>query len=94
MTIGVPRETEADETRVAVSPTSVAQYKKQGFAVLVEAGAGAKAKFLDKDYADAGATIVPTAADACIPSRISRCATRPGCSKSSATSSARVCASR
>ncbi len=58
MTIGVPKETHHGESRVAMSPASVAQYKKQGFNIIVEKGAGAKASFLDSDYEAAGAKVV------------------------------------
>ena len=58
LTIGVPKETSNGESRVAVSPASVAQYKKQGFTILVEKDAGAKASFLDSVYEEAGAKII------------------------------------
>ena len=58
--VGVPRETSADETRVAVTPTNVAQYVKYGMTVLVEKGAGDKANFPDALYESAGAKIVPS----------------------------------
>lgn len=61
MVIGVPKETAVDESRVAISPASVANYKKQGFTILVEKGAGVKASFLDSDYEAAGATVVSDA---------------------------------
>jgi len=60
LTIGVPRETFPNERRVAISPTAVAQYTKQGFKVIVEQGAGLNARFTDQDYIDAGATIKST----------------------------------
>jgi H+-translocating NAD(P) transhydrogenase len=63
MTIGVPKETAENESRVAMSPTSVAQYKKQGFNIIIEKGAGAKASFLDSDYEAAGAKVVADAKD-------------------------------
>ncbi|KAL7625753.1 hypothetical protein AAE478_004976 [Parahypoxylon ruwenzoriense] len=61
LTVGVPRETYANERRVAISPQNVALLKKKGFAkVLVERGAGAQADFLDEAYEKAGATLVDT----------------------------------
>ncbi len=59
--IGVPKEIDPRERRVAATPASVARLKKMGFEVLVEAGAGAAAGFEDAAYAEAGAAIVPTA---------------------------------
>ncbi len=57
MLIGIPRETNAGETRVAATPKTVEQIRKLGFDVVVESGAGARASFEDTAYADAGATI-------------------------------------
>jgi len=62
LTIGVPRETFAGEKRVATVPDVVARLVKLGFAVTVEAGAGASANFSDDAYRAAGATIAPDAA--------------------------------
>ncbi len=62
LTIGVPRETFAGEKRVATVPDVVARLVKLGFAVTVEAGAGAAANFSDDAYRAAGATIAPDAA--------------------------------
>lgn len=58
MKIGVPREIIANETRVALVPDHVAQLKKKGIEILVEAGAGVTSSFLDDAYEKAGATIV------------------------------------
>ncbi|MBT9559700.1 MAG: Re/Si-specific NAD(P)(+) transhydrogenase subunit alpha, partial [Myxococcales bacterium] len=55
--IGVPRETLPGETRVAVAPDTVKTLLKQGFSVVIEAGAGALASFPDERYEAAGATI-------------------------------------
>ncbi|MCL2806997.1 MAG: Re/Si-specific NAD(P)(+) transhydrogenase subunit alpha [Coriobacteriia bacterium] len=57
MIIGIPMESEARETRVAGTPKSVAQLIKLGYEVVVEAGAGTKAAFLDEEYTEAGARI-------------------------------------
>ena len=61
-TIGVPRETFADEKRVATVPEVVEKLIKLGFDVLVEAGAGDGANFSDEAYQAAGARIAPDAA--------------------------------
>src|SRR6188768_3956252 len=58
MTIGVPKETHDGEMRVATTPDVVAQLAKLGFAVRVEANAGAGANFGDEAYRLAGATVV------------------------------------
>ena len=64
MNIGVPKETAANERRVAVTPDVAGRLVKAGFSVLVERGAGEAASFGDDAYAAAGATLVPTAAEA------------------------------
>ncbi|MTB72621.1 Re/Si-specific NAD(P)(+) transhydrogenase subunit alpha [Arsenicicoccus sp. MKL-02] len=58
MQIGVPLETLPGETRVAATPTSVAQLVRLGYEIVVESGAGAAASLPDAAYADAGATVV------------------------------------
>jgi NAD(P) transhydrogenase subunit alpha len=57
-TIAVPREVHPGERRVAATPDTVAQLIKLGYAVTVEAGAGAAASFGDDAYRTAGAEIV------------------------------------
>ena len=58
MRIGIPRETRADETRVAATPDVARKYVEKGAAVVVESGAGRRATFDDAAYAAAGAEIV------------------------------------
>jgi len=58
MNIGIPREIQAGETRVALLPAMVAPLKRDGHAVLVESGAGTSAGASDNDYKKAGAQIV------------------------------------
>jgi NAD(P) transhydrogenase subunit alpha len=55
--IGVPRELEPGERRVALVPDAVARLVPAGFEVVVEPGAGAQASFPDAAYAEAGAAI-------------------------------------
>ncbi len=57
MLIAVLREARAAETRVAATPATVAQLRKLGYDVVVEAGAGAKSSYADEGYAAAGAVI-------------------------------------
>jgi len=63
MNIGVPKETAANERRVALTPDVAGRLVKAGFAVLVERGAGEAASFGDDAFGAAGATLVATAAD-------------------------------
>jgi alanine dehydrogenase len=64
LTVGVPRETKTAEHRVAMTPDGVRELQRHGVKVFVEAGAGDGASIGDADFANAGAAIVPTAADA------------------------------
>lgn len=63
MIVGVPRETFPGERRVAMVPAVIPSLTKAGLEVVVEAGAGAPAGYLDADYASKGAKILPTRAD-------------------------------
>lgn len=58
MLIGVPRESAAGETRVAVTPETAKKLKAAGHRVLVEHGAGERAACTDTAYEAAGAEIV------------------------------------
>ena len=58
LSIGIPKETTLQENRVALVPNSVATLSAHGHEVLVEAGAGEKARFSDLEYSEAGAHIV------------------------------------
>ncbi|GJH27046.1 Re/Si-specific NAD(P)(+) transhydrogenase subunit alpha [Caballeronia novacaledonica] len=61
MNIGVPAETTAGETRVAVTPETAKKLKDQGHTVLIAAGAGAAANATDDAYEAAGAQITDQA---------------------------------
>lgn len=63
-TLGVPREIKTAEGRVALTPDGVREFERLGIEVFVEKGAGEGASVADADYIAAGATIVPSAADA------------------------------
>jgi len=63
MKIGVPKETAANERRVALVPDTVGRLVKAGLEVAVEQGAGAAAAFPDDAYRSAGAGLVGTPAD-------------------------------
>jgi NAD(P) transhydrogenase subunit alpha len=62
--IGVPRETQPGERRVALVPEVTARLAGSGFDVAVERDAGAAASFRDTDYAEAGARVVDDSFDA------------------------------
>ncbi|WP_224817105.1 Re/Si-specific NAD(P)(+) transhydrogenase subunit alpha [Hasllibacter sp. MH4015] len=62
MKIGAPKEVEAGEARVAMTPESALQLQKLGYECVIEAGAGAAAGFTDQAYKDAGVEVVKTAA--------------------------------
>ncbi len=63
-TLGVPKETKTLEGRVALTPDGVREFERAGVEVFVETQAGAAASISDDEFVAAGATIVPTAADA------------------------------
>lgn len=58
MKIGVIKETKEFERRVALTPDVVKQLLKKEYTVLIEEGAGETSNFADKDYTDAGATVM------------------------------------
>lgn len=62
ITLGVPKETVPNETRVALVPDAVKRLSRT-VNVVVESGAGTLSSYSDEAYAEAGATIVPSAAD-------------------------------
>jgi NAD(P) transhydrogenase subunit alpha len=61
LTIGIPRETAAQERRVATVPEAVEKLIKLGFEIAVESGAGEASNFSDEAYTKAGAKIIHTA---------------------------------
>ncbi len=63
MIIGTVREIKNHEYRVGLTPESVYELAAHGHQVLVEAGAGGGIGALDQAYVDAGAAILPTAAE-------------------------------
>ena len=56
--IGIPKETELQEQRVALVPESVSLLVANGHRVVVETGAGENANFSDSDYSESGAEII------------------------------------
>jgi H+-translocating NAD(P) transhydrogenase subunit alpha len=64
MKIGIPAEIRDGETRVAATPETVKKLiATNHHTLLVEAGAGNGASVTDAQFAEAGATVVPGAAD-------------------------------
>ena len=59
LTVGVVRQDDVGERRVALVPESVARLAALGLGTVVQEGAGAAAWFPDADYAAAGATVLP-----------------------------------
>jgi NAD(P) transhydrogenase subunit alpha len=57
MNIGIPKETFPGETRVAITPANVAQFKKIGAEVVIEENAGLAAGYLNSAYEEKGAKI-------------------------------------
>lgn len=61
MKIGCVKEIKMHEYRVGMTPENAADYILHGHKVYVEAGAGTGSGFHDKEYAEAGAEILPSA---------------------------------
>ena len=57
MNVGILKEFDPRETRVAATPKSVEQLAKLGYEILIERGAGNKASFPDGEYEAAGAKV-------------------------------------
>ncbi len=62
MLVAIPKETVADESRVAATPETVKKFVALGAAVRVQSSAGLAAGILDADYEAAGATVAADAA--------------------------------
>ena len=56
--IGIPKEKDLQENRIAIVPEAVQLLVSHGHRVLVESGAGENSNFSDNDYSEAGAKIV------------------------------------
>jgi alanine dehydrogenase len=63
MIVGVAKEIKDHETRVGLVPSGVTALREAGHRVLVETQAGTGSSIPDSEYIDAGAEILPTAAD-------------------------------
>ena len=65
MLIGIPAETLAGETRVAVTPETVKKLAAQGHTLRIQSGAGVAASVTDAAYTAAGAEITDAAGAFC-----------------------------
>jgi alanine dehydrogenase len=63
-TFGIPKENQALETRLSLTPEAVALLVEEGHRVLVETGAGLGMHYTDLRYSECGAVIVNSAAEA------------------------------
>jgi alanine dehydrogenase len=63
MIVGVPREIKDHETRVGLVPHGVTPLREAGHEVLVETHAGEGSSLTDREYIDAGAQILESAAE-------------------------------
>jgi alanine dehydrogenase len=61
--VGIPREVKNHEYRVAITPSGVHEFVRNGHDVFVEAGAGLGSSITDDEFTAAGAKILPTADD-------------------------------
>lgn len=64
MKIGISKEIKVKENRVSCTPGSVRELVRHGHTVLVEQGAGVGSGYPDELYAEVGATLVSSAAEA------------------------------
>ncbi|MBE5935628.1 MAG: alanine dehydrogenase [Lachnospiraceae bacterium] len=60
MIVGTVRERKHHEYRVGITPDNALEYIKAGHTVYIEKGAGVGAGFLDEEYVEVGAKIIPT----------------------------------
>ncbi|MEN3040833.1 MAG: alanine dehydrogenase [Bacteroidia bacterium] len=56
--IGIPRERHLQERRIPLTPAAVATLTARGYEVIIEHRAGEYASFSDREYVEAGASIV------------------------------------
>jgi alanine dehydrogenase len=60
MVIGVPKEIKNNENRVGLTPAGVSEFVRHGHSVYVQTTAGEGSGFEDSEYAEAGATMLPS----------------------------------
>jgi alanine dehydrogenase len=57
LTIGIPLDTDKSENRVSLTPQGVELLVENGHKVVIESGAGERANYFDRDFAEAGAIV-------------------------------------
>lgn len=57
ITIGIPKQSDGDENRIALVPNSIRTLIGYGHQVIIESKAGERANYSDHDYSEAGARI-------------------------------------
>ena len=60
MIIGVPKEIKNNENRVALTPAGAYELTKRNHTVYVQSTAGVGSGFIDEEYIEAGAKILPS----------------------------------
>jgi len=63
LSIGIPKENSAVETRLALTPEGVAIVVEEGHSIYVERGAGVPMQYSDLQYSEAGAFMVDNASE-------------------------------
>lgn len=63
MLIGIPKEIKNNESRVSVTPAGVKEFIRHRHQVFVQSTAGINSGFPDREYEEAGATILPAIED-------------------------------
>lgn len=63
MIVGIPKEVKRDEYRVSLLPVGAEELIRRGHQVLVQKNAGQGSGLTDEEYAQAGASIIDTAAE-------------------------------
>lgn len=63
MKIGIPKEIKNNENRVGATPAGVGELVRHGHEVFVQQGAGIGSGFVDEEYVNAGAKIMPSIED-------------------------------
>jgi alanine dehydrogenase len=63
MIIGVPTEIKNNENRIALTPAGASELVKRGHEVYIQSGGGNGSGFMDENYIEAGAKILPTIED-------------------------------
>ncbi len=63
LTIGIPKESDPSENRIALTPQGVELLTENGHKILIEKEAGKAANYTDNDFSEAGAIILQSKSD-------------------------------